>query len=79
MSTERSEQETTITYDLEQQRVRIFSAIRRDQGKLRRSSILPYHEDKWGGMSYEVPLNRFKWRVTTGVPSKRKGFAVKKV
>lgn len=71
---ERSEQETTITYDMEQQVVRIFSAIRRDQGRLKRAGVLPISEDRWGGMSYTVPLNRLRWRVTTGKPS-RKGFA----
>ena len=74
---EKAEMETTITYDVEEKLVRIFSAIRRDQGKLKRAGILPIHEDRWGGMSYDVPLNRFKWRVTTGKPSRR-GFAARK-
>ena len=70
---EKAEMETTITYDVEEKLVRIFSAIRRDQGKLKRAGVLPIHEDRWGGMSYDIPLNRFKWRVTSGTPSKRRG------
>lgn len=71
---EKSEQETTITYDEDQKLVRLFTAIRRDQGRLKRAGVLPTGEDKWGGMSYEVPLTRFKWRIASGAPSKR-GFA----
>jgi hypothetical protein len=74
---EKCEQETTITYDLEGQQAHIFSAIRRDQGRLKRAGILPISEDKWGGMSYIVPITRLKWRVTTGKPSRR-GFAAGK-
>lgn len=68
---ERSEQETTITYDDEQKLVRIFSAIRRDQGRLKRAGVLPIREDAWGGMSYEVPLARLRWRIASTTPSRR--------
>jgi hypothetical protein len=74
---EKCEQETTITYDEDQKLVRIFTAIRRDQGRLKRAGVLPVNEDRWGGMSYIVPLNRLRWRVTSGKPSKR-GFALTK-
>ena len=73
---ERSEQETTITYDMEQQVVRIFSAIRKDQGRLKRAGILPTNESA-NGYFYNVPLNRLRWRITTGKPSRR-GFGTSK-
>jgi hypothetical protein len=74
---EKCEQETTITYDLDERKVRLFTAVRRDQGRLKRAGVLPIREDAWGGMSYEVPLARFKWRIASGVKSRR-GFGAKK-
>lgn len=73
---EKSELETTITYDMEQKLVRIFSAIKRDQSKLRKAGFHPKYGTAVRGFGYEVPLVRFKWRLTTGVPSKR-GFSKK--
>jgi hypothetical protein len=67
---EPSEQETTMTWDSEQKVVRIFSARRADQGKLKRAGILPVKEAESGNF-YEVPLSRLRWRITTGLPSNR--------
>lgn len=72
---EKSELETTITYDMDQKLVRIFSAIRRDQTKVEKMGFKPvYGDDR--GYGYEVPLTRLKWRITTGIKSNR-GFAKK--
>ena len=59
----RAEEETTMTWDSEQQMVRIFSARRRDQGKLRRAGIEPVRGSLKTGLCYELPLNRLVWRV----------------
>ena len=75
---ELAERETTITYDMEEQVVRIFSAIRRDQTKLNKAGIRPYLGTADRGLFYKVPMSRLKWRVTSGVPSKR-GFGTTKV
>ena len=72
------EQETTITYDMGEKLVRIFSAIRRDQTKIEKVGIKPTYGDPTRGLGYEIPLSRLKWRVTNGLPSKR-GFASKKL
>ena len=71
---ERSEQETTITYDMEQQVARIFSAIRRDQTKVEKMGFNPTYGSEARGFGYEVPMSRLKWRITTGVKSRR-GYA----
>lgn len=68
---EKGELETTITYDKEEQVVRIFSAIRRDQGKLKRAGIQPLNGSTRRGFNYKVPLSRFKWRIASSIPSKR--------
>ena len=73
---EKSEQETTITYDEEQKLVRIFSAIRRDQTKVEKMGFKPTYGSAARGFGYEVPMSRLKWRVTTGIKSNR-GFAKK--
>lgn len=73
-----SEQETTMTWDSEQQVVRIFSARRVDQGKLRRAGVLPVKDTQPHGLFYEIPLSRFKWRISTGKPSLR-GFGSRKL
>jgi hypothetical protein len=65
-----SEQETTMTWDSEQKVVRIFSARRVDQGKLKRAGVLPVKEAE-SGHFYEIPLSRLRWRVTTGLEKKR--------
>lgn len=72
----RSELETTITYDMEQQVARIFSAIRRDQTKIEKMGFKPVYGTPARGFGYEVPMSRLRWRVTTGVPSKR-GYATR--
>ena len=64
---EKAELETTITYDMDERVVRIFSAIRRDQGKLRRAGITPKYGTAARGYGYEVPIMRLKWRITSGV------------
>lgn len=73
---ERSEQETTITYDMQDQVVSIFSAIRRDQRKVEKMGFKPTYGTAERGFGYKVPMSRLKWRVTTGVRSNR-GFARK--
>ena len=76
LSMERSELETTITYDMDQQVARIFSAIRRDQTKIEKMGFKPVYGTAARGFGYEVPMSRLRWRVTTGVPSKR-GYATR--
>ncbi len=71
---EKSEQETTITYDLDQQLVRIFSAIRRDQTKVEKMGFKPTYGNERGGFGYLLPVSRLRWRVTSGKVSNR-GFA----
>lgn len=73
---EKAELETTITYDMAERVVRIFSAIRRDQGKLRRAGITPKYGTADRGYGYEVPIMRLKWRITSGVkrPARVGGF-----
>jgi len=68
---EKCEQETTITYDMEEQVVNIFTAIRRDIGKLKRAGITPTYGTTRRGFGYKVPLSRFKWRIAATTPSKR--------
>ena len=63
MSIERSELETTMTWDSEQEIVRIFSARRQDQTRLRRAGILPVKDIQPHGLFYEIPLSRLKWRI----------------
>lgn len=70
----KAEHETTVTYDMEDQLVRIFSSIGRDQGKLKRAGFTPVYGTPARGFGYVVPLARFRWRVTTGKGSRR-GFA----
>ena len=72
------ELETTITYDMGEKVVRIFSAIRRDQRRIEKVGIKPYAGDPGRGLMYKVPLSRLRWRVTSGIPSKR-GFASRKL
>ena len=71
------ELETTITYDMGEKVVRIFSAIRRDQTKIEKVGIKPCYGSPEHGLGYKIPLSRLKWRVTSGIPSKR-GFASRK-
>ena len=68
---EKAECETTITYDMEERVVRIFSAIKRDQTRLNKAGIKPYLGRPERGYFYKVPMSRLRWRVTSGVPSKR--------
>ena len=58
-----AEQETTMTWDSEQKRVRIFSARPRDQGILSRAGVKPSKGTKSQGFFYDVPLARFRWGV----------------
>ena len=60
---ELGERETTITYDLDQKLVRIFSAIRKDQAKLRKAGIQPKYGNGRDGFNYHVDLACFKWRI----------------
>lgn len=64
---ERAEMETTITYDMDERLVRLFSAIKRDQNKLAKAGFKPTYGTLARGLGYEVPLNRLKWRITSGV------------
>lgn len=73
---EKAELETTITYNMEERLVRLFSAIKRDQTKLRKAGFAPTYGTAARGYGYEVPLTRLKWRITSGVKSRR-GFAKK--
>jgi len=66
---ELSEQETTMTWDSEQELVRIFSARRVDQGKLRKAGILPVKDTQPHGLFYEIPLAQFRWRIKPLKPS----------
>lgn len=68
---EKGELETTITYDMEEKVARIFSAIRRDQNKLAKAGFKPTYGTATRGYGYKVPMSRLKWRITSGVPSKR--------
>lgn len=63
MSLELSEQETTMTWDSDQKLVRIFSARRQDQTRLRKAGILPVKDTQPHGLFYELPLSRLKWRI----------------
>lgn len=67
---EKAEMETTITYDVEERVARIFSAIKRDQTKLRKGGFTPSYGTAARGYGYQVPLSRLKWRITSGVPRK---------
>lgn len=59
-----SEQETTITYDLGEKKVRIFSAIRRDQRRLEKAGLRPLPKGSVeSGLFYCVSLDQFRWRV----------------
>ena len=63
MSLERSELETTMTWDSEQQVVRIFSARSVDQRRLAKAGILPVKDVQPHGLFYEIPLSRLFWKV----------------
>ena len=65
------ETETTITYDKGQQLVRIFTAWPKDQRKLERAGIKPTKGDPETGLSYEMPLNKLKWK-TVGILGHKK-------
>ena len=71
------EQETTIVYDRAVPEVTVFTAIRRDQTKLRKAGISPAYGNAREGFVYKVPLSRLRWRVTSATPSKR-GFRGRK-
>lgn len=71
MSVELGELETTITYDRGSPVANIFTAIRRDQSKLKRAGISPSYGNARRGFGYKVPLSRLKWRIASGLPSKR--------
>ena len=58
-----AETETTLTYDKDQQLVRIFSAWPKDQRKIERAGFKPLHGNPNTGLSYEIPLNKLKWRL----------------
>ena len=60
----KAEQETTITYDSEEQLVRIFSARLGDQGKLRRAGVKPTRGSISAGYFYTIPSSWLKWRVS---------------
>lgn len=70
------EVETTITYDKEEQLVRLFSAWPRDQRKVEKAGFKPYEGTPEMGFCYKIPLSRFRWRITNGKPSTR-GFKAK--
>ena len=57
------EMETTITYDKEQQLVRLFSAIPKDQRKVERLGFKPTYGTVEHGFGYQIPLDQFTWRV----------------
>ena len=59
----KAELETTMTYDSEEQLVRIFSARAADQGKLRRAGIEPSRGSVKTGFFYKLPLKRLSWRI----------------
>ena len=58
-----SEQETTMTWDSEQQVVRIFSARGVDQRRLAKAGILPTKDTQPHGLFYEIPLSRLFWKI----------------
>ena len=58
-----AETETTLTYDKEQQTVRIFTAWPKDQRKIERAGFKPVNGTPSTGLSYAVPLNKLKWRI----------------
>ena len=63
MNLERSELETTMTWDSEQQIVRIFSARPVDQRRLAKAMVLPVKDVQPHGLFYEIPLSRLFWKV----------------
>lgn len=68
---EKAEYETTITYDLEEKVVRLFSAIKRDQTKLSKAGFTPTYGTLARGFGYKVPLSRFRWRIAGANPTRR--------
>lgn len=58
-----AERETTITYDMEEKVVRIFSSVRKDQNKVEKMGFKPVYGDVEQGFGYRIPLDRFKWGV----------------
>lgn len=57
------ERETTITYDMGEQVVRIFSVIGKDQRKLAKNGVKPYKGTEKLGFFYKIPLIKFKWGI----------------
>jgi hypothetical protein len=70
-SMELGEKETTITYDMQDKLVRIFTAVRRDQTRLSKAGIQPKYGNGRAGWNYQIPLSRFKWRISAANPIKR--------
>lgn len=60
---DQAERETTITYDQKDKLVRIFSAIAKDNNKLRKAGFHPVRGNGRDGYCYEVPLAKFRWRI----------------
>ena len=58
-----AERETTITYDQKDKLVRIFSAIAKDNNKLRKAGFHPVRGNGRDGYCYEVPLDRLRWLI----------------
>jgi hypothetical protein len=71
---ELAERETTITYDLGEKLVRIFSAVPRDQKRLERSGILPSRDNGHGGFSYQVPMDRLAWKIRPSKADRHQAF-----
>lgn len=68
-----SERETTITYDLEEQVVRVFTAIKRDQTRLEKAGIQPHAGDPTSGLFYRFPLSRLFWKARPVKPPREGG------
>ena len=68
---DKAEQETTLTYDMGERVVRVFSAIKRDQNRLEKAGVKPYRGTPGRGFFYRMPMSRLRWRVASLTPSKR--------
>jgi len=59
----REEQETTVTYNMADQMVHVYSSVLRDQNKLKRAGISTAYGNLKTGFGYRIPLSRFRWGV----------------
>ena|SRR5689334_22394402 len=74
-----TETETIIRWDGHKDKVRIFTASKAVDGKIRRAGHAPYRQNTrkgaWSGSFYEVPYKAIRWGVRMPLPPKNRPFS----